>query len=188
MPRSPRENKIIKDERKQQIKSIAFSYFSINGFSDANIDAIIYKKKISHGLFYHYFTNLKALIIELNSDANHTIFDNFVVPTSLEESFVSITGLLLNALKNKQFDKVAFIIRLFLFEDIKTLYKNKKECNLCLSIVEKYFNEQQKKGESNFKNSTMSFQTYLSLFLGFAQLKIASCDKEAILNTFRKLS
>jgi len=55
MPRTPSQNKIIRDARRAKLLSHALRVFAVRGYDDATIDDITKAAKCSHGLFYHYF-------------------------------------------------------------------------------------------------------------------------------------
>jgi AcrR family transcriptional regulator len=55
MPRSPKVNQQIRDERKEQILAAAAQVFARNGYVGTRIDDIAAVAGISKGLIYHYF-------------------------------------------------------------------------------------------------------------------------------------
>ncbi len=57
MPRTPAQNKAIKDKRKKRLLEIALKIFAYQGYDDVTIDDITKTARCSHGLFYHYFSS-----------------------------------------------------------------------------------------------------------------------------------
>ncbi|MBQ3115757.1 MAG: TetR/AcrR family transcriptional regulator [Clostridia bacterium] len=51
----------IKDARREEIVVSALKVFCEKGYNGATINDIVKKAKCSHGLFYHYFENKKAI-------------------------------------------------------------------------------------------------------------------------------
>ncbi|MFA6619537.1 MAG: TetR/AcrR family transcriptional regulator [Bacilli bacterium] len=65
MPRTPAQNKAIRDAVKTKILESALRLFSINGFDDVTIDDIMTNTGRVHGLFYHYFHGKEDVFNEL---------------------------------------------------------------------------------------------------------------------------
>lgn len=57
MPKTSKQCEVIKEERRNAIIEESLHLFCLEGFADVSVDDICNKLKISHGLFYHYFTN-----------------------------------------------------------------------------------------------------------------------------------
>jgi AcrR family transcriptional regulator len=55
MPRTPEQNKRIKDRRRERIMGVALRLFAMQGYDAVTVDDITVGAKCSHGLFYHYF-------------------------------------------------------------------------------------------------------------------------------------
>jgi AcrR family transcriptional regulator len=55
MPRTPEQNKKIKDKRREKIMAVALRLFAVEGYDAITVDDITTQAKCSHGLFYHYF-------------------------------------------------------------------------------------------------------------------------------------
>lgn len=66
MPRTREQNKLILDQRKQEIISCSIAMFKDRDGKDVSIDDICKKLGISHGLFYHYFKNKKDLLLTIS--------------------------------------------------------------------------------------------------------------------------
>lgn len=65
MPRTPAQNKRIKDKRRQKLLDAALIAFATNGFDGVAIDDITKQAKCSHGLFYHYFGTKEEVYSEV---------------------------------------------------------------------------------------------------------------------------
>lgn len=65
MPRTPAQNKAIRDAAKTKILKSALRLFAINGFDDVTIDDIMSDTGCAHGLFYHYFRSKEDVFNEL---------------------------------------------------------------------------------------------------------------------------
>jgi AcrR family transcriptional regulator len=65
MPRTPEQNKAIRDAAKGKILDSALRLFSINGFDEVTIDDIMMDTGCAHGLFYHYFHCKEDIFNEL---------------------------------------------------------------------------------------------------------------------------
>ena len=67
MPRTPAQNKAIKDKRKKRLLEIALKTFAYKGYDDVTIDDITKTARCSHGLFYHYFSSKQDIFEEVVS-------------------------------------------------------------------------------------------------------------------------
>ncbi len=67
MPRTPAQNKAIKDKRKKRLLEIALKTFAYQGYDDVTIDDITKTARCSHGLFYHYFSSKQDIFEEVVS-------------------------------------------------------------------------------------------------------------------------
>lgn len=77
-PKTPEQNKEIREKTRQQIIDAAFEQFASEGFSKTSVAAVAKKAGVSKGLIYHYF-NSKEEILE-------AIFDQL---TDLGEEIMS---------------------------------------------------------------------------------------------------
>jgi len=68
MPRTPEQNKNIKDKRRGKLLSYAIKAFAANGYDHTAIDDITKLAKCSHGLFYHYFDSKERVFSALIDD------------------------------------------------------------------------------------------------------------------------
>jgi AcrR family transcriptional regulator len=67
-PRTPNQNKEIREQTQQKIKDAAFELFAKKGFSNTSVRSIAQKAGKSKGLIYHYFNSKKEIL--------HAIFDD----------------------------------------------------------------------------------------------------------------
>lgn len=75
VPRTPKVNQQIRDERRAQILRAAADVFARNGYVGTRIDDIAGAAKISKGLAYHYFGSKETIF--------NTLIENAVRGTSL---------------------------------------------------------------------------------------------------------
>lgn len=54
-PKTPEQNKEIREKTRQQIIDAAFEQFASEGFSKTSVAAVAKKAGVSKGLIYHYF-------------------------------------------------------------------------------------------------------------------------------------
>ena len=96
-PRTPEQNKEIREQTRRQIIDAAFELFANEGYSKTSIASVAKKAKVSKGLIYHYFSSkqdiLEALfdqLVEL-SDQMITFPEDFTpkqkVRQILDQSF-----------------------------------------------------------------------------------------------------
>ena len=74
MPRTPEQNRIVKDRRKSKITEKALKIFANMDYRDVSVDTITKAVRCSHGLFYHYF------------DSKEDIFNYIIDEIVLENS------------------------------------------------------------------------------------------------------
>lgn len=67
-PKTPSQNKQIREETRQLIKDAAFELFAQQGFSDTSVRAIAQKAGKSKGLIYHYFNSKEDILQAIFDD------------------------------------------------------------------------------------------------------------------------
>jgi len=65
VPKTPEQNRQIKDERKAMILQTALRLFAVRGYDSIVVDDIARAAGCSRGLFYHYFKNKEEVFIAL---------------------------------------------------------------------------------------------------------------------------
>lgn len=65
MPRSPKDNLLIRENRRKAILEAAVTVFANRGFARARIADIASEAQLSHGLVYHYFRSKKAIFVAI---------------------------------------------------------------------------------------------------------------------------
>ncbi len=85
MPKSEETLLKIKQERKELIIQSALKVFCEKGYNSATVNDIVKKAKCSHGLFYHYFENKKAIFDSVCIYRGKNMID-FLDDVLLEES------------------------------------------------------------------------------------------------------
>lgn len=96
MPRNEAQNKLIRDERREQILNAALRIFALKGLAATKISEIAAAASLSHGLVYHYFKSKEEIFIE-------------VVRQTVEMSNTSADRLLLAP--GKALDKIRYLTR-----------------------------------------------------------------------------
>lgn len=76
-PRSAKQFKEIRKEKKDLIMEVALELFAENGFHATSVSQIAKKAGISKGLTYNYFESKKELLDELITNGFDSIFENF---------------------------------------------------------------------------------------------------------------
>jgi AcrR family transcriptional regulator len=137
MPRTREQNKRILEQRKNEIIESAITIFTVKDYKDVTIDDITNKLNISHGLFYHYFTNKKDLILAIIEHAESFIMKDFEYISKHyvdEEFFYNYFETFLKLLKN---EKSALLIN-FLNNILKNELPNRRKQDP--SILERFYN------------------------------------------------
>ncbi len=75
MPTNKTKNDKLKEVRKQKIVECALKVFCEKGYHGTTINDIVKKAKCSHGLFYHYFENKKAIFDAVSESRGRSIMD-----------------------------------------------------------------------------------------------------------------
>lgn len=63
MPKSQKQNQLIRERRKNEMIVAATTIFSHQYYQDVGIDTITKELKCSHGLFYHYFSSKEDIFL-----------------------------------------------------------------------------------------------------------------------------
>ena len=61
MPRTPSQNKEIKDKRRAQMMNVGLRLFASAPYKEVRVDAVAKYLRVSHGLFFHYFDGKEGL-------------------------------------------------------------------------------------------------------------------------------
>lgn len=83
-PRNADQNKLIRDERKEQILSSALKVFSNRGFVATKISDIAKEASLSHGLVYHYFESKDEIFATLVKRALHSSDQLMLMTVSIQ--------------------------------------------------------------------------------------------------------
>ena len=75
MPTIKTKNDKLKEVRKQKIVECALKVFCEKGYHGTTINDIVKKAKCSHGLFYHYFENKKAIFDAVSESRGRSIME-----------------------------------------------------------------------------------------------------------------
>ena len=83
MPKTLEQTKALQEKRKAAIKKAALSLFANEGFSGVSVDDICKASDSSHGLFYHYYSSLEEIFLELLNGADEKYLPPFAELNSL---------------------------------------------------------------------------------------------------------
>lgn len=184
MPRTAEQNKVIKEKRKNRLLNVSLKMFATKGYTLVTTDNISKGARISHGLFYHYFSS--------KDDAYQATVRHFVLGSSspfLSEadmkSLHGVEGL-------KKFFEIADFVQT---GDIANLYMAKivldierglskgqvtKEVKDRFNfpvIFERLISEGQKDGDVIAGNPKEITAAFFNLFTGLIDGLLASDDK-----------
>lgn len=131
MPKTPAQNKAIREKRRNEIMNAALILFSKHGFDNVSVSSINKKAKISHGLFYHYFENKQDVLFAIlrNESQTNLALQEIIelAKTSPYEGVSELTIFISKGLANKKDNLFPHEINLFLsISEQKTLQKLSK--------------------------------------------------------------
>ena len=122
MPRTREQFSEMKEERRSSIMAAALPLFSL--YEKVSIDMICEKAKCSHGIVYHYFTNVNQIYDRLlKSDANLELKNKlfFFDGGSSYEKIEQVITVLLDVSKEK-FENVCFLNIMIKSRDKDSVY------------------------------------------------------------------
>lgn len=94
------KNQKIERVRRQQIINSALYFFNEKGYSKTAVDDICKSLKISHGLFYHYYTNKYDLLKDMLKIGYQTVLSKFPLePVDEKKALIEFTEGLFNFIK-----------------------------------------------------------------------------------------
>lgn len=71
MPRTPEQNQAVKEKRRRRLLDVALKMFALKGYTSVTTDSISRGARVSHGLFYRYFSS--------KDDAYQAVVKNYVL-------------------------------------------------------------------------------------------------------------
>jgi len=77
MPRTEKQNKQIRDDRRNEIIDVALNLFATVGYDSTSIARIAKEAKISKGLIYNYFSSKEELLIKVMVNAAEEVYQYF---------------------------------------------------------------------------------------------------------------
>lgn len=173
MPRSEEQNKIIRDERREEILVHATHVFSKKGYSATKISDVAKEASLSPGLIYHYFESKEDMflaIISKSVDIANKLVDD-VVSKKLEPSQklrIITSEILGNEGIRKDANLWLLIIQVSISEAIpKAASELFREKYTAFDIIKSIIEEGQKKGQfSTDSDAEALTTTYYSLIQG----------------------
>ncbi len=195
MPKTALQNALIREKRKNAIMETALKQFALKGIENISIDDIAQVMRISHGLFYHYFTDKEDLINGIIEKGRETFGKNV---TSLIDNnvggFEFIKGLTEFYLTNLQgSDAKAYYIYLLLTINLQKVALNDDKWDIkSYSYLLKSIEEEKNNGRFINLDAKDLVTLYYSALEGLAYSKIkykkafTLPSLEAVLNIFNK--
>jgi AcrR family transcriptional regulator len=115
MSRNKEQNQIIKDERREQIRTAALKLFAANGLAATKMSDLSKKTGISQGLVYHYYRSKEELFINLVDTAiekmNTAAMNLEKLPLSSREKVIlAVESLLKGFMENENTSDYYFLI------------------------------------------------------------------------------
>ena len=115
MPKSKQQLSKLKEERRIDIINAALKVFCKNGYDGTTINDIVKKAKCSHGLFYHYFENKKAIFNAVMESRGKNMMDFLDEVLENDDDYVSkLKKLTTYTFENMKNDEV-FAYRYYFF-------------------------------------------------------------------------
>lgn len=173
MPRSVEQNKILRDERREEILTHAMHVFAKKGYSATKINDIAIEASLSPGLIYHYYESKEDMFVAVIAQSiqiTKSIIEK--IDSLSDEPCEKIKRLTQNFLEYDDNSGSAF--KLFLLPQIRLFEAvPKSACQLfrnsfsVISFVESLISEGQKKGQfSTEKDAAALAIAYWSLMQG----------------------
>ena len=185
MPKTIKQFEEIKNKRINQILNISLKLFCDVGYDAISVDDICKKAKISHGLFYHYFTSKRNVYNEIfqRGEPQISFIENDLLSPSLK-------GLLFLEKLNST---ILFILRkndiscYYLYFIIESAFMHRDKHQILKKLDEKIFKkvlqaikEAQDLREICPGNPKELLFTYVSLLLGLTVIKMKNKENYAI--------
>ncbi|MFA5481069.1 MAG: TetR/AcrR family transcriptional regulator [Bacilli bacterium] len=117
MPKTPEQNQLIKEQRKQNILLTALRLFSIRGYDSVVVGDITKEAHCSHGLFYHYYRNKADVFFDLLKMAEEYEIlkrnksDNFVGMKAIDGVRLIVDNMLQDIYK---MDEAPYLLNMFM--------------------------------------------------------------------------
>lgn len=149
-PRKTEQSELLKEQKKQQIMSVALDLFAFHGFQATSVDQIAKKAKISKGLVYNYFESKDELLRQILYEGYEKLNDNFDPDhdgvLTKEELLLYIDNVLNQMKDNPSYWKLYFILAMQPSIFIEFLMPMVERIEGIFKMLVDYF---EKKGVSN---------------------------------------
>lgn len=172
MPKSKSDFKELTDKRKQEIIECGLFFFVSKGYSGTSIDNITKKLNISHGLFYHYFSNKEELLLAVRSSVRAFLIPklNFKEEDPVKY-FIKMNSIILSLIKNiHDCTYLLFFLIVCFDKQALEIYKKritKRDSEKPFYYLFLNFNKLEQQGRLH-TNSKDSFFSYLALITGLS--------------------
>lgn len=206
MPKSDQALIKIKDTRREEIVVSALKVFCEKGYSGATINDIVKKAKCSHGLFYHYFENKKAIFDAVVETRGKNMIDFLEEVIASNDSYIEkLKKLVEYTFSNMKKDEI-FAYRYYFFlsnvffkaESGELPPKNCKKTPPHVRMFS-FFEEGVKAGDFNDEYEPSEYARLYNCLIQGATINYILCPKEfkpsfkfprieTIINIFKKRS
>jgi len=174
MPKTTYQFEEIKQEREKEILNTALKLFCQHGFDSVSVDDICKKMKMSHGLFYHYFSSkndLQSTIIA-NSEERNADVKHFVETTNLTglEYIRKVTSLILDTLRK---DDMSCYYSYYMI--INSFFEKEEKTNKSTKILKRVIKEIKRGQEDHEIIPGDPFEIFFAqstMFLGIAMMNM----------------
>lgn len=166
-PRTPKQNKERRTEKKQQIIDVALKLFADSSYHATSISKIAKEAGISKGLMYNYFDSkedlLKAIVDEISANTMDMInpdHDDEITSQEMEDFF----SLMIDNLKNNsEYWKLYYQLTLQ-----KDVLEHLTKINQIEEVQIKYYQLLYKYFAERFENPEVEMLIFSSVFKGFS--------------------
>lgn len=182
MPRTSEQFKAIKDERKRLILEVSADLFALKDDKRVSVDQICSKANCSHGLIYHYFSNVDDIYKEILKNEIIKSLKEELSKSLKESPLDGIKGIIYMISDYLKEDSTISLVSVFLDDENKPSFKATLE-----ALVKK---GQKDKTISSGNPMDIVTSCYL-IFKGYCQNKLLNRksllelpDKDVILGLF----
>src|SRR5574344_668870 len=172
MPRNRKQNEDIKNKRRQAIILTALDFFITKGIDGTKIDNIASKLGISHGLFYHYYSNKNDLLKDVIIYSRSVIFKNIDLDEKDPEKYISnMTKNFTNLLKDKNDARtLCFFLDLSYNTYLNTIFKDVKPEKNYVDQLKDSFNELEHENRLTVASGKEAFFRDITFFIGYSRV------------------
>ena len=180
-PRNEQQNAAIKDERREQILSVALKLFGKRGFAATKMSDVSKAAGVSYGLVYHYFSSKEEIFSELlkraMSGSGETILMAERMQASPAEKIRMIAKQIMGALEDFEDTAYYFLIVTYASMMEEMSCENKRligESGIAVAAMVRILAEGQKTGEVKKGDPEEMAMVFFAAIQGLAMYKLTS--------------